>query len=253
MLDWFEKAKGKKVFYANLDDDFIYKKAQLLKKTKVNSYSYKHLSSYNAHFKGYSDQFNPIIEVKSRNIKNESFEINAFGKHSIYNGLAAIIVGKTLGIETNKIKQALSRFISGSGKRMEVIKKENITIVNDTYNSNPDSVLLGLATIAELKTDATKHIVLGDMLELGKVSLKEHGLIGKQVNKLRLEYLYTFGPDSKETNKSAGKLKHNKHYTNKELLIKDLLKNIRNNDILYIKGSRGMKMEEVVNALVTLK
>jgi UDP-N-acetylmuramoyl-tripeptide--D-alanyl-D-alanine ligase len=91
------------------------------------------------------------------------------------------------------------------------------------------------------------------MLELGKVSLKEHGLIGKQVNKLRLEYLYTFGPDSKETNKSAGKLKHNKHYTNKELLIKDLLKNIRNNDILYIKGSRGMKMEEVVNALVTLK
>jgi UDP-N-acetylmuramoyl-tripeptide--D-alanyl-D-alanine ligase len=132
---------------------------------------------------------------------------------------------------------------------MEVIKKENLTLVNDTYNSNPDSVLLGLATIAELKTEARKHIVLGDMLELGNRSIKEHGLIGKKLKKLKLNYLYTFGPFSKETTKIAGKLPHNKHYINKAELIKDLKINLKENDVIYIKGSRGMKMEEIVNSL----
>jgi UDP-N-acetylmuramoyl-tripeptide--D-alanyl-D-alanine ligase len=250
LLDWFENAKGKKIFFANLDDDYIFKKSHSLKRTKVIGYSYKHKSNYNGLFKGYTPTFNPVIEVKGKNIKNELIEINAFGKHSIYNGLAAASIGITLGVNTNEIKNALVKFVSGSGKRMEVIKKENITLVNDTYNSNPDSVLLGLATIAELETDARKHIVLGDMLELGKSSLKEHGLIGRQLRKHKLNYLYTFGPDSEETSKSAGNLLHNKHYKNKSELVKELKKNLQANDVVYVKGSRGMKMEEIVNNLV---
>jgi UDP-N-acetylmuramoyl-tripeptide--D-alanyl-D-alanine ligase len=88
------------------------------------------------------------------------------------------------------------------------------------------------------------------MLELGKSSLKEHGLIGRQLRKHKLNYLYTFGPDSEETSKSAGNLLHNKHYKNKSELVKELKKNLQANDVVYVKGSRGMKMEEIVNNLV---
>lgn len=250
MLDYFENAKGKKIFFANLDDEYIFKKSQTLKKTKVIGYSYKHKTNYHSVFKGYSERFNPVIEVSGKEFKKDIFEINAFGKHSIYNGLAAAAVGTTLNVDKNDIYKALSAFVSGSGKRMEMIKKEGLTIVNDTYNSNPDSVLLGLATIAELKTNAAIHVVLGDMLELGKVSKKEHALIGKQVLKLKLNNLYTFGTDSKETFLAAKGSKFNKHYTDKIKLIADLKKNLNGNDIVYVKGSRGMKMEEVVTALL---
>lgn len=250
MLDYFENSPKPKIFFANLEDHYIAQKVTTLKKTKVISYSYNKESTFKAKFCGYTKQFNPILSLINKPYQKYLFEINAFGKHSIYNGLAAITTGLYFKVEPQKIIAALKHFKSGSNKRMEVINKNGITIINDTYNSNPDSVLLGLSTLAELPPNITKHIVLGDMLELGQSSIKEHTSIGKAIEKYKFPYLYTFGPHSSYTSQAVKKITFNKHFNDKLELIKNLKINLKKGDLVYVKGSRGMKMEEVVEALI---
>jgi len=253
MLDYFEQAKQKTIFFANVDDDNIRKKADTLVRSKVIRYGYNFPANFVGIFTGYSKKLNPQILVKHNALKNQLFEINAFGKHSLFNGLAAVAVAHTLKVEKEVIAKALKNFKSGSNKRMEVLKQNGLTVINDTYNSNPDSVLLGLSTLSEINSTARKHVALGDMLELGASSKKEHSLIGKAVKNKKLTYLYTFGPDSLFTSQAAGSLSFNKHFLDKEKLITALKNNLTGNDLIYVKGSRGMKMEEVAEAVINFK
>jgi UDP-N-acetylmuramoyl-tripeptide--D-alanyl-D-alanine ligase len=92
-----------------------------------------------------------------------------------------------------------------------------------------------------MKCLGKKIVVLGDMLELGKQSRKEHRAIGTLVRKFGFTELYTFGTHSKAMN--------GKHFESKEKLVKALMTRIQHGDIVLVKGSRGMKMEEVVEQL----
>ena len=132
---------------------------------------------------------------------------------------------------------------------MEVLKNNGIIIINDTYNSNPESVKMGLETMMEYNTKGKKFAILSDMLELGKSSKAEHSEIGKTTEKLRVDNLYTFGKESVNIFKNAKGIKNNFYFKQKEDLIEMLKLNLRKGDIVYVKGSRGMKMEEVVNEL----
>jgi UDP-N-acetylmuramoyl-tripeptide--D-alanyl-D-alanine ligase len=122
-------------------------------------------------------------------------------------------------------------------------------IIDDTYNSNPDSVKAALENLKIYKTKGSKHIVLADMLELGKSNKKEHRGIGKLVKELGFRNLYTYGSESYETFLAAKEVKNNFYFSEKDTLIEFLKNTIKKNDIVLIKGSRSMKMEEVVEAL----
>ncbi|MDQ3193952.1 MAG: UDP-N-acetylmuramoyl-tripeptide--D-alanyl-D-alanine ligase, partial [Bacteroidota bacterium] len=140
-------------------------------------------------------------------------------------------------------------FKHASSKRMEIIKVKGMIIINDTYNSSPESVKMGLETLMEYKTPGKKIAVLSDMLELGKSSSNEHKNIGMLVSKLGVNELFTYGKESYNIFSSAKKIRNNFYFDNKADLIELLRKNANEKDVIYVKGSRGMRMDEVVRAI----
>ncbi|MFH1386165.1 MAG: UDP-N-acetylmuramoyl-tripeptide--D-alanyl-D-alanine ligase [bacterium] len=165
------------------------------------------------------------------------------GEHNIYNALAAIAVAKILKIKKPAIKKGLETF-KPSSKRMEVINRPDGTkIINDTYNANPQSMAATLKVLAGIERPNVKRIaVLGSMLELGKRSKAAHAKIIKLAKQLKIDKVLTFG-EFWPSLAPAEKTKKN--------LIKKLRQLIAPRDIILIKGSRGMRMEDVVDAIRT--
>ena len=242
--------KNKKLCLFNFDDAFIKEFAQKKAgRTKKVTYSYGYSCDVKGKFVKYNNKFEPVIKINSKKVKLEA-NVSTFGKHSIYNGLAAATVGINFGLNSKQIRKGLSTFKQSSSKRMEMLKsKKGVTIINDAYNSNPDSVKMGIETLKEFNTKGQKFIVLGDMLELGKGSGKEHSAIGSLVKKNNFKNLFTYGKESYNTFLSADGVDNNIYFEDKKELGTELSKRVTKKDIVYLKGSRGMKMEEVIQYL----
>jgi len=160
------------------------------------------------------------------------------GEHMIMDALAAIAAAKALGIKRTSIKKGLEKF-QPSSKRMQVILKVDGTkIINDTYNANPQSMAAALKVLASLS--GRKIAVLGDMLELGKISKTAHRRMIRLARALKIDRVYTLG---KLWPKVSTPEKDQK------TLLKKLKKFIQPRDIILVKGSRGLKMENIVEAL----
>lgn len=248
LYEYLKKRKNKLMFF-NIDDPFIRKYSKNIRSEYKFTYSYGYKSDVRGKFSGYNGKFEPEIEIKTVN-GDFRLIISTFGKHSVYNGLAAAAVGLYFKVSKKEITKALKNFKAASGKRMEVIKSNGITFINDTYNSNPESVRMGLDTLMEYKSSGKKYAVISDMLELGVNSGKEHSEIGKYASRLKPDFLITTGKESEQIFRSAVKLKNNIYFKEKESLINMMKSVLKSGDVVYVKGSRGMKMEEVVNELI---
>jgi UDP-N-acetylmuramoyl-tripeptide--D-alanyl-D-alanine ligase len=240
------KDKKRKILFMNYDDEYIRNYGKKIR--NKFTYSYKQRSDVKGEFKKYTKNFEPVIKINFKN-KFITTKVSTFGKHSIYNGLAAAAVGEYFDVSGIKIKKALSNFKLRSSKRMEVLNAKGLVVINDTYNSNPESVKMGLESLKEFKSKGEKFVILSDMLELGKSSVKEHKQIGKLVNELGFKNLYTTGKESYNIFLSAKGVKNNFYFENKNDLAEMLKINLNKGDTVYIKGSRGMKMEEVVKSI----
>jgi len=233
--------------FINLDDEHS-KNYRKKNKGTYFSYSLNNKSDVIGKFKKFDSEFRPVLEIRyGSTIFN--VKINSFGKHSILNGLAATAIGLYFGLSVEEIKKSLATFKQESTKRMEVSVINGIKVINDAYNSNPDSVKLGLETMKEYKTKGEKFIVLGDMLEMGKTSKDEHYNTGKMVRSYGFRYLFTHGEDSFMTFKGAGNIPNNFHFEDKKELSALLRAVAKKGDVIYVKGSRGMKMEEIITEL----
>jgi UDP-N-acetylmuramoyl-tripeptide--D-alanyl-D-alanine ligase len=163
------------------------------------------------------------------------------------NGLAAVAVGIKFGIKADNISRSLRKF-AGIGKRMEIIKIGSATIINDTYNANTDSVRSALETLRLMNCKGNKIVILADMLELGDAAMEEHSAIGKIIGEMGFEYLLTYGETAKYIYDSAD-VKMKIHYDQKNILSEYAAELVSDGDIVLVKGSRGMKMEDVVTFL----
>ncbi|MBS1516913.1 MAG: UDP-N-acetylmuramoyl-tripeptide--D-alanyl-D-alanine ligase [Bacteroidetes bacterium] len=250
LYDYLDKNSGK--VFMNFDDKYIRDRAKKIRNADVISYSYNFKSDVSGTFEGYNKKYQPVIKIKSG---SEDFKVtvSTFGKHSIYNGLAATAAGLAFDIKPKQIREALMNFKQSSSKRMEVSDHKGVKIINDAYNSNPESVRMGLETLAGFSNKGEKYAVLSDMLELGKNSAAEHAEIGKFAVKTGIKNLYTYGKFSFNTFKAAGKIKNNFYFEDKNDLSEMLMRNLRPGDVIYVKGSRGMKMEEVINKITGIK
>jgi len=178
-------------------------------------------------------------------------EIPLPGIHNVYNAMASIAAAKAFNISNDLIVSGIKSF-RPSSNRMDIINKSGITIINDTYNANPSSVKAAIQVLSGYQT--RKIAILGDMLELGRDSSKYHGEIGKTIVADKIDILIAIGQKSKETADKAlkcGMKKTNVLYFEKKetavQIIKDLIKT---NDVILVKGSRDMKMEEIVEELL---
>jgi UDP-N-acetylmuramoyl-tripeptide--D-alanyl-D-alanine ligase len=182
--------------------------------------------------------------VKPKGKKPFHVQVIVPGRHNATNALAATAVGLKFKVPARKISEALASFTSAS-KRMQVLKLHELTVLNDTYNSNPDSALAALHVLEGVRTRGKKIVVLADMLELGKGAADEHRRIGQAVAQSGAKHLLTYGPLSQNT-RDGSSVVFKTHFEHKSALCEHLVELIAPGDVVLVKGSRGMKMEEVV-------
>ena len=181
--------------------------------------------------------------------KEEAIFIPTVGKHNIYNAMAAILVGLTLGMELEDIKLGLRGF-TASKMRLDIFKKNDLTIINDAYNASPDSMKAALDILG--RYEKRRVAILGDMFEMGEHSEYGHRLVGESsIN--NVDILITIGDMSKFIGDEAKKLgldnNNIHHFENKELAIESLNNLINKDDVVLVKASRGMKLEQIVEYL----
>ena len=190
------------------------------------------------------------------------FDINASlflphqGRFNIYNALAAIAAGHSLGIEAEAMNTGLqnSRL---PRQRMEFIKHKGLTLINDTYNANPRSMKEALGFLTELETEGRRFFVIGDMLELGDIAESAHRQLGQESADQGIDYLITIGSLSQIAAKEAlasGMQKERVMACHDQQEAAEFLKTLaQTGDCLLFKGSRGSKMEKVIEALTQLR
>lgn len=176
--------------------------------------------------------------------------LQAVGRHAAYNAAAALAVGFAFGCGIRAMTRALAG-VRSYDKRMEIRRVRGVTVINDTYNANPDSVLAALDLLQQLQVTGSRFVVLGDMLELGRASAQEHDAIGASLAAAGIPYVLTFGRRAKAISASAGSVaRHAAHFTDKAALCAALDVLLDEGDAVLIKGSRSMHMEEVVDHLL---
>jgi UDP-N-acetylmuramyl pentapeptide synthase len=177
------------------------------------------------------------------------------GRFNIYNALAAAAVGYFFKVPLHEIRDGLEQ-VTPFDKRMQLIKLGNgVTLLNDTYNANPESMSSAIDTLCTLKGEGRSIAVLGDMLELGAHGLGAHQDVGKQVARSQLTYLFVTGDFAHITAQSAvdAGMKPDRVLMGSHEEIVHILKEILlPHDWILVKGSRGMAMEKIADALVSL-
>lgn len=176
--------------------------------------------------------------------------IPTIGRHNVYNALIAFAVGQQADIPVEDILEGL-RDYAPSGQRQKIVQTEGCTVVEDCYNASPDSMRAALFTLAGMDCAGRRIAVLGDMLELGDTAREAHVSIGRCCKENGINALYAFGENAAlyvAGAKEAG-LSESFHFTHKEPLIAALLSALGEGDILWVKASRGMKLEEVITGL----
>ena len=185
------------------------------------------------HFKISSKLIDKDIQIKT------SLE----GEHNIKNILSSFVThycldnninNFALKLNSNKIKnvrQIKSKWLKGS------------TLIDDTYNANPDSSKESIDLLSKYKKNTV--LVIGDMLELGKYKKKLHKEVGEYAKANGINIVLGFGELTKETIKAFGK--KGIFFDSEESLKSYLINNITSKDVILIKGSRGMKMERFIN------
>lgn len=185
--------------------------------------------------------------------KDHPFHLPILGRHNAANALAALAVGDHFGIPVAAARKSLSRFQTGS-KRMEILRlRRRIDLINDSYNANPDSTAASLEFLEEAGAGRRRVAVLGEMLELGRFSAKAHREVGLRAARSRADLLFAVGDHAEETLRGAtmGGLspKAVAAFGTVAQAIRALRSAVRPGDLVLVKGSRGMRMERISEAL----
>ena len=175
--------------------------------------------------------------------------IPAGGKHHTCAALFAAAAGMLLGLSDAEIADGIANF-RNVGRRGEMIHTDGLTVIDDTYNANPDSVSVGIDTL--MKTPGKRHIcMLGDMLELGENTMQMHYDIGRYAAEQKVDLVLTSGVCAAEMSRGAGE--RGRHFESREALIAALPEILQNGDCILVKASKGSHFETVAAALKTFR
>jgi UDP-N-acetylmuramoyl-tripeptide--D-alanyl-D-alanine ligase len=207
-----------------------------------------------------SNDFYPVVILNEQegsyfqiNLENSPhFYLPVLGHHNVINALAAIVVGKYMGVSDADLIKGL-RSIEMTSMRIERVPAANkVMILNDAYNASPTSMKAAIRLLEEMKGYTRKIVVLGDMLELGEDERAYHQEIGNELQPQHIDFIYTYGSLAlyiAEAARTRFSAKQVQWFTDKAEMIRQLRDKVSEGDLVLVKGSRGMKLEEVVNAL----
>lgn len=173
------------------------------------------------------------------------------GRHHVLDALAAAAAGLALGVPPEEAAGGLES-LSLPDKRSRLLLSGGLTLIDDTYNASPASMKAALATLEEV-AGGRRVAVLGDMLELGERAEAGHREVGRAAAAAGVDLLVTVGDLSRHVREGALEAglpaERARHYAGRAAAAAWLCKALRPGDTVLVKGSRGMRMEEVVEAL----
>ena len=215
-------------YYELLSDGLQQKKITFGKSNKADIYYEKTHNLYNFYYQG-----KKIIE-----------KIKFIAEHNAINFMCAIGVATELDFVEEEFNQ-IKNINFNIPHRLEFKRMKNgMTIIDDCYNANPTSMKKALDILSDMV--GYKIAVIGDMAELGKSAKQYHQEIISYAENKNIDLIFRFGIFFKNTESD---IKKNFWYSSKELLIESLKKNLKSNSIILVKGSRSMKMEDIIEAI----
>ncbi len=189
----------------------------------------------------------PTLSVNDQ----EPIKLKVSGEFQALNATAAAAVASYYATPHENIKSALESF-SGVAGRTKIIKRNGRTIIDDAYNANPASMKAALAILAEMPADNKRVAVLGDMLELNENQRdKRHREIGRVAAESNVDVLIGVGPLAKHIIDSAASILKNNvhHFEDYTACLKEINQLVTDGDVILVKGSHGIHLENVVEAL----
>lgn len=169
------------------------------------------------------------------------------GRHNVLNAMAAVAVGLQLGLPLAEAAAGLADY-RPQGSRMRIMTVGPLRILDDTYNAAPASTIAALGVMRELAGSGRCIAVLGSMFELGAAAEDGHRQVGSEAARLA-DAVLTVGDLAADIAAAAGR--KGTHFPDKQGLAAALTALLQPGDTVLVKGSRGMAMEEIVNALET--
>jgi len=253
-LDGVARAKGElvesfgpdNIFVVNLDDPRV---ESIASKTSCKKLTYG-IKNESASLRAkdiVQEGLTGIRFVMSFMGKEMPLRINGIGLHNVMNALSAAGIAYSLGCGPDEIRAGLEGFKPGK-MRLEVLRSPaGFGIINDTYNANPDSIRSAVNELVALKGSGRSIAVIGDMLELGEASGPEHRALGEYISGAGVDVVVAYGNFGGDVIEGAGKGVHAKTHGEAARAVAEAA---REGDMVLVKGSRGMRMEEVTKLLM---
>lgn len=184
--------------------------------------------------------------------RDYTVHVPAPGLHNVYNALAAIAAGIELGLPMDRIIAGIGEFTPGK-MRLTILQHAGMKIINDAYNASPQSMEAALSVLKDVAVNGRTLAVLGDMLELGEYAQRAHRDVGHFAVAKGIDYVLAVGElgafiaaGAREAGMADG---HALSFGNNEQVIDFLSGFAAQGDVILVKGSRGMKMEKIVEKL----
>ncbi|CAN5376335.1 UDP-N-acetylmuramoyl-tripeptide--D-alanyl-D-alanine ligase [soil metagenome] len=228
----------------NADDPYATQWREDLQDKKVLSYAVLN----DADVRGSNITVNTVGEASFQlNIDAKQIQINLplLGTHNVMNALAAATASYVAGASLQDIKAGLENLEPVTQRLVRRRGLQKIEIIDDSYNANPLAFRAALEVLA-LST-GEKVLVMGQMNEMGDLSEQYHADVGHEAKKYGIQRLFGYGPLTQSAVKAFGA--NAEYFTDQEQLIKELKKLLHPDMTILIKGSRGMRMENIVAAL----
>jgi UDP-N-acetylmuramoyl-tripeptide--D-alanyl-D-alanine ligase len=244
LVEVTESRKG--LVFINNDDKLLNKSGDKLD-NKI-SYAFNSKSDVKGKLLGYNEEGQTKIEL-SYSKKKMSLSSPLYGEQNAKNLLAAVAVAFKLGLSTRQIIAGVKK-LKAADKRLNVKKLNNITVIDDTYNANPESMKASLDLLGKMTSFKNRVAVLGDMFELGEDEIELHKNLDSVIKNNKINSVITIGSRMKHLSElliNTGI--ETKHFNIREALSSYLDKRDFSNSVILVKGSRGMKMEEFVQVI----
>lgn len=181
------------------------------------------------------------FEAVTKDGESHKFTLNMIGEHNVLNALIGIQIAKEFGLTFDEMEKGLKNF-EATSMRLEFIKKDRVTIINDSYNANPDSMKAALDVLKNY-SGKRKIAALGTMGELGDYAKKAHKEVG-EFAKDRADILVTTGEFKEDYREGFGE--NTVVFETKQELLDGLRKMVKDDDIILIKASRSARFEDIV-------
>lgn len=193
------------------------------------------------------------ISFKLNVAQSPSYFIPLLGNHNVMNAMSAVAVAKFMGVSEADIVKGLKN-LQATSMRSEMLAAPNgATIFNDAYNASPTSMRAAIRLMEDLRGYERKILVLGDMLDLGEKEEQYHREIGQLLDPHKIDYVFTYGNLASFIAEEAERRYIEGHvhaFYDKDILVAKLSEMLDCNDVCLVKGSRGMKLEDVIRELL---